>query len=784
MTNLAIPVQEPAKPRLEIKAPTNSLAFLIYQDQSEAAQEAFRKHNEKRKSEPKKEPKGYIRKFVPGSKLVLDIIDRISTEKKLSKEARRLYCHLLHCSNLLEVDAEEYVVISADLVNKVLGSPAHNELIESGLVDFTAEKPLDGKCRTYKILDQHADEIYQAQYQSLLEDDLDPIYNLVTGKQAKYRPSQRYNTSRNEIPDLLLRSYDNITICAFNKRQVKRHFAETYPEMPKRGSKEARTLQVDKYCFDMTRAQECRRLSGDIWCYRPSFEPQSTGRITERGGFQSCTTEMKQAAFYGIRDVFNFDMRSSQPNLLIILLERAGLDSSWLREYISNKDNKFIYAERAGLLVGAWKKCLLAAIMGSPFPTKKQRNNPGNGYSSIADYVWEAVAADKDAKYLVTLGKLQKVLQPLLKVMAQWHKLLIEDAKQNPFQVGKEYFVRNEAGCVFPLKDYLNEQGELINKEELKRRLAAFHLQGMEALIVHTLTGLAEEFGFRVLSNQHDGLVVLGRIPDAAVQRTLEITGIPTERVAFDKKDLCDELPDWLRNETDTDTDIEAALKALFNAENPGNPGGLKPSQPTGEGTGEEQGRKAQERRNKEGEPRENNRKNAQGTTAQHPPSISTSYIMATPPATTGLEPDSFFRSGSGPASGDSADVLLKVEAFVGGRGYVSVQDVAAELGLSERKAGSALKQLGWERGRKRINSKHVWFYFAPQPTTEQAPEPQPAASKPKAKSKAQPKPAPAPELAEPESKSTGLGNDGGAFRRLIEQAMAMNDSQSDRASA
>ncbi len=56
--------------------------------------------------------------------------------------------------------------------------------------------------------------------------------------------------------------------------------------------------------------------------------------------------------------------------------------------------------------------------------------------------------------------------------------------------------------------------------------MVAHLLQGMEAYFIHTLTLLADKYGFEPLGNEHDGIISLGRIPDAAIQTARELTGL------------------------------------------------------------------------------------------------------------------------------------------------------------------------------------------------------------------------------------------------------------------
>ncbi|AWR87060.1 hypothetical protein Mtai_v1c18260 [Meiothermus taiwanensis WR-220] len=87
---------------------------------------------------------------------------------------------------------------------------------------------------------------------------------------------------------------------------------------------------------------------------------------------------------------------------------------------------------------------------------------------------------------------------------------------------GKQY-VKNAVGMHFCLSEY--------KKGELRRKLAAFILQGREALFVHTLAALSEKYGYTVIAHEHDGLVTLEEIPHAAVEEAQNLTGMPEVRL-------------------------------------------------------------------------------------------------------------------------------------------------------------------------------------------------------------------------------------------------------------
>ena len=71
--------------------------------------------------------------------------------------------------------------------------------------------------------------------------------------------------------------------------------------------------------------------------------------------------------------------------------------------------------------------------------------------------------------------------------------------------------LKNACGQHFDL------EGERADK--LARRAAAFILQGQEAAFIHRLTVLGKDNGFVPVNNQHDGIVVIGEIPQSAIDQ-------------------------------------------------------------------------------------------------------------------------------------------------------------------------------------------------------------------------------------------------------------------------
>ena len=59
-----------------------------------------------------------------------------------------------------------------------------------------------------------------------------------------------------------------------------------------------------------------------------------------------------------------------------------------------------------------------------------------------------------------------------------------------------------------------------------KRKVTAHLLQGLESQFIHNLTLLGPGYGFATMSNQHDGLVTRGSVPQDAIEAAAAVSDI------------------------------------------------------------------------------------------------------------------------------------------------------------------------------------------------------------------------------------------------------------------
>jgi len=403
--------------------------------------------------------------------------------------------------------------------------------------------------------------------------------------------------------------------------------------------------------------------------YQVAYKVQVSGRLTEiTGGFQGASQCFKELFLSDVPDIYNYDIKSSQAQLLLYEFEENGIKCRWFADYLSSKKDKEDHAKKMCVDVETWKKCLYSLIMGAkPLNLKiLNKNNlrkkelgsiflnilkhfdddidksieANKCFNRITKQFFKAVkkwiyhiynSEDKKYTYLhknikywknacgmrykdygiknfsyplfssddvlnnnelilklkdtnnpisnfilkqnskrkiklndinkkITKGKLLGYLNIILdkdklymknrfrkvhlskgtknylnkyrsdnkKDLNHLNRLLIEDAfpgiiaRKNESK-GNSYLIYSDN----PHQPIINT-GEIHVISAIKRKLAAFTLQGQESCFIHHLTLLCKEKGIPVYKNEHDGLITGKEIPDNLVEQAAKAVNIKT----------------------------------------------------------------------------------------------------------------------------------------------------------------------------------------------------------------------------------------------------------------
>ncbi|MFP5262004.1 MAG: hypothetical protein ACLGJB_08875 [Blastocatellia bacterium] len=352
--------------------------------------------------------------------------------------------------------------------------------------------------------------------------------NYFTGRRVKALPKSRvYDDQKHPQPTLIT---DAVRVlesngCFLNQQAVEHHVArvrdardqaikEYKPE--DKGYKRAVGRYInDHFCF---RAVNQRRPvptnAPGVYKFTPAYSVVKTGRLKQPwGGLQSCSRPMKHAAYSGIPGLRNYDLKGSQLAVVAKELRDANFNPEWLVAYLNTSEGKRVYAKLAGMDVECWKRCLLALVMGAPLPSTPSPFIAER--SAILEQILERAESDLERAETMREGFAQAVA-PLVQELNRWHRYLIREyIEKNQRRSRKGAYVENRAG----MRLYLDELNFKGNGRSAKTHLAAFLLQGQEAAFIHALTVLGPEYSFKPISNEHDGLVVIGEIPESAVKK-------------------------------------------------------------------------------------------------------------------------------------------------------------------------------------------------------------------------------------------------------------------------
>jgi hypothetical protein len=241
--------------------------------------------------------------------------------------------------------------------------------------------------------------------------------------------------------------------------------------------------------------QTSTELSHPIYQQKPFYRLSYTGRVFEIGsGLQGISRDLKREAYRGIDNLYNYDLRSSIPAAMITIMQQNNLDSGVLADYVHNSMAKTKYAEASGISVPLWKQCFMSIYFGA---TLTKRGAP---YGLFQNYFKERELLDKK------FDQFLEVIRPFLEVRTVWNNYVKSLAAQSPI-------LKNAVGLRLNTADYSTSQ------------ISAFITQGLESAYIHHLTILSQEYGYQVLSNEHDGLVTVGVIPPEAMEKARQLTG-------------------------------------------------------------------------------------------------------------------------------------------------------------------------------------------------------------------------------------------------------------------
>ncbi|NJL51599.1 MAG: hypothetical protein HC930_04155 [Hydrococcus sp. SU_1_0] len=299
--------------------------------------------------------------------------------------------------------------------------------------------------------------------------------------------------------------------------------------------------------------------------YKVAYRKQRSGRISEiGGGSQSCSREQKHEGWSELANVRNYDIKSSQIWGLYRQFKEANecgcdLNINSLDKYL--KGNKNILADEVGVSVDCWKGMLYGLFFGGFPKFTKEGKVPNwkksNQYLKVeiihkhickelgikTDWsdcrkkrIWNASSNDI-LRIRIILQRFYNQNNALINELTKWHKYLgtryLHHRASYSGGGKRTVYITNKCDMKLELSEYLTynqDRKERYLNREGHRKLASHILQGQEAVFIHYLTWYSSadpECPYRVLSNQHDGLVVYGSITQEYINRACLDTDFP-----------------------------------------------------------------------------------------------------------------------------------------------------------------------------------------------------------------------------------------------------------------
>ncbi len=452
----------------------------------------------------------------------------------------RFVGHVLSCQLYkYKEGGEGYVCVPWEIYNRSCPDVEIGELESYGIIEIKVIDELRDKtyskwdkiARSYRVVDTIVDKFIELGTIKAAEYMKATKVNLFDGKPCSKTEKTRFtDENKNKVfPELISEAIEHIDNCIVELAPIERHVADLKLEMDgeavfngvdSHDYIKARGRYYNDYAVlkDLLNQNPVEVLPG-FYEFKAPYKASNPGRI--HTFMQNASKEMKAAAFSNVDNLKNYDLRSSQAIGLIKQFKLARLDTTWLEDYKDNKQAKHDYAAEIGISVDTWKQCLCAVLMGGHVPKKI------NSKGKIMEYLMEEAGGDLTLA-VEYLSKFSNVIAPLENEIKLWHDWLLDTYVESvgTYGAGKLYLsnATNSKLCV----DDLPEGKDIWQR---KAKVAAFVLQGQEAAFIHNLTILSIEYGYKVLQNEHDGLITVGPIPQEAVDKAAVAAGMEYARL-------------------------------------------------------------------------------------------------------------------------------------------------------------------------------------------------------------------------------------------------------------
>ncbi len=485
-------------------------------------------------------PQGFVQESALGTFSQLQLVT--SWLVGLHADTKPFLLHLLASSASACADESRllnergYVPLYSRFIRQHFRNADIKELKRRTVIEALPHSRTRGRSREYRVVPERWIEFLKAGLRQHRNSNKYRV-DLLTEKQTTRRVKTKHVTpSGGRLPVLVRDSINSVGPARFNCKAIEKHLrklekryrrqTQGTPEWQKAYLRYANDLRCYNALFD----QGARHVEDDIWQYQPAYRVQKSGRIGQiGGGLQNCSRRMKQAAYRGIAGLHNYDLRASQARILLADMQQRKISCKWLENYANNSKEKQVAAKFVGISVEAWKRCFYAILMGARLPPPT-RILQSRGTLSVA-IVENVGQVDAEATY----RKLLKLIEPFRRELQIWRNQVVQEALQavtTKTANAREKKFSNAAGMRVTLPDL----DPKVRQWKINGAISAFVLQGREAVFIHALSESAKSFGFSIFSNEYDGLVVCGKIPQPAIDAAAKRAQLPIRLVRFEEK--------------------------------------------------------------------------------------------------------------------------------------------------------------------------------------------------------------------------------------------------------
>jgi hypothetical protein len=459
----------------------------------------------------------YIIAKLTGNRQQLDLINSLSLPSKYHRRA------LLSLINSTVVQMSLYhgeVPFPYETYNRELGINVF-DLYDLGYIkDFTDYSITQHKCRRFIVdpeLVRKYVELGLKEYTSGTKVVCE--YDLISGKRQNIKVlSVAKNTEVKELTEkqnnsktaIIRKAKNSIQYCIVNKIEMLKTLSKLKAPLLQIEDKDSKQYKsaYGKYINEAYKVQKLFEnviaVKGDYMkCKVVHTSECKTGRIFASSGLQGMSREMKAAALKGVK-YHNYDLKSSQLNLFINLLNKLNYDTEELLQF-SKKENQYKLAEELKITIDEFKKILYGLLFGA-------------NHSKVTSSIYEELAVTEEYKRDL-VKSITIHFQPLLDAI-KYVKTLFHS--RHTLNLMFEYSRNSNINLYNHCGKRYEYNVEEKNTNQRDSELLCFYLQGIESRIIHELTVKCAENGITVYSNEHDGLITNKEIPQELIDNVFQ----------------------------------------------------------------------------------------------------------------------------------------------------------------------------------------------------------------------------------------------------------------------